>query len=78
MFSKSFLHLVFNFISVFFILSWVVAMVKEFIETKKKTKLFTESRFKYLLVLLYFIGIPFLLFNFTPVLNKISVTLDPR
>jgi RsiW-degrading membrane proteinase PrsW (M82 family) len=77
MFSKSFLHLLFNIISVFFILSWIVAMVKEFIETKKKRSYFTEDRFKYVLVLLYFIGIPFLLFNFTPVLSKINVRFDP-
>ncbi len=76
MLSKSFIHFIFNIISIFYILSWITVNIKEFYELKNKRLFFSENRFKYLLAGIYFILLPFLILNYTPVSEFINIKID--
>lgn len=76
MLSKDFLYLVFNTITLFFIGFWMIITFKDFLKEKNKIQFFTFQRFGYVTVLAYSILFPFLLFNFTPILEWLNIKIN--
>ncbi len=74
--SRAILFTILNIIGFILLFSWAFQVVYEYRKRDVNFPFFTRKRFRYILLLLGSIGIPFLLFNYTPFFNDVRININ--
>ena len=74
--SRTILFAILNLVGFYLLFNWLYQLVKEYKIRDRTVSFFTAYRFRYLLMLVIAIGIPFFLLNYTTYFNAIHIELD--
>lgn len=74
--SRNILFIILNIVGLYLLFSWMLQQFFEFRKRDKSQPFFTRFRFRYIIAIATILGLPFLLFNYTPIIDHVNISIN--